>query len=295
MGPIERYSRMRSQFESARKIDFQKMAEGFFLIAFGCFKKMVIADRLIFAGEQIWKSTPSFGLPEAVLFLFLSFFVLYTDFSGYTDIARGLAKILGFDLVENFCQPYLARNLGDFMMRWHFSLTSWVRDFIYWPVVLKTRQIFFGVIVSFVFLAFWHGLQLSCWMVALYFCLTYVGYLIRRRMAPASRMPSKLRSAISSLILILLVSGSLIVALAGTPQNLFLLLSQKLKLSGQNINFGAFRMDLFIVAMGLALIVAFETMKNRKYFFCLAGGALLVILTIGFGVSSSRYFIYMRY
>lgn len=149
-GPIERASRMIPQFKEPHVFDEIKTTDGLLLILFGFYKKVVIADNLAIIIDQV----PPF-------FAALAFtFQIYYDFSGYTDIARGSAKVLGFNLIENFNHPYFSTSIQDFWKRWHISLSSWLRDYVYIPLggsrSGKLRK-YINILITFLVSGFWHG------------------------------------------------------------------------------------------------------------------------------------------
>ncbi|HQV74446.1 MAG TPA: MBOAT family O-acyltransferase, partial [Flavobacteriales bacterium] len=159
-GPIERATHLLPQIQSPRQFEMAKVVDGCKQVLWGLFKKVVIADNaaeivnLIFDGHQDYGgSTLLYG---AVLFAFQ----IYGDFSGYSDIALGTARILGIELLQNFNFPYFSRDIAEFWRRWHISLSSWFRDYVYIPLGgsrggtwMKVRNTFVIFLVS----GFWHG------------------------------------------------------------------------------------------------------------------------------------------
>src|SRR5262249_28655755 len=127
-GPIGRASWQMPQFEKPRRMTWQGWCDGALLILIGFFKEMAVADVFGALASKTFR-TPELCSGE-VLLVGLYFFSIqiYADFSGYTDIARGLAKVMGFDLIENFNQPYFSSNITEFWRRWHISLSTWLRD-----------------------------------------------------------------------------------------------------------------------------------------------------------------------
>ncbi len=159
-GPIERASNMLPQFRQNVTFDYTRIVEGLRLVMWGTIKKVVIGDRLGVYVNQIYGSPEQYtGLPFIVATVFFAF-QIYCDFSGYSDIAIGVAKILGFDLMENFRQPYFSRSISEFWRRWHISLSTWFRDYLYIPLggnrVTLTRNLF-NLMVVFVVSGLWHG------------------------------------------------------------------------------------------------------------------------------------------
>jgi len=128
----------------------------------GFFKKVVIADRLAVAVTYVWAHVTQVPGPSIVLAAVFFAFQLYTDFGGYSDIARGSARVLGVDVVRNFEQPFYSRSTAEYWRRWHISLSTWFRDYFYYPLVYSTRRItrmwlYVCVIITFLVTGFWHG------------------------------------------------------------------------------------------------------------------------------------------
>ena len=141
-GPIERGKSLLPQFQRRKQFDGKQFTEGLWLIAWGLFKKVVIADNLallVNAAFAAYDEGTAQGLHieggfYALIAVYAFAFQIYADFSGYSDIARGCAKLMGFELMLNFRLPYIATNPSDFWLRWHISLSSWLRDYLYIPL-----------------------------------------------------------------------------------------------------------------------------------------------------------------
>lgn len=159
-GPIERASNLLPQFERKRTFDYTKSVDGLRLILLGLFKKMVIADNCALAVNDIFTHYTEYSGSTLFFGAFFFAFQIYGDFSGYSDIAIGSARLLGFDLMQNFNAPYLSRNLGEFWRRWHISLSTWFRDYVYIPLggnqVSRPKWIR-NIFVVFLLSGFWHG------------------------------------------------------------------------------------------------------------------------------------------
>lgn len=133
-GPIERPQNMIHQFHEYREYDWDNVKEGLARMAWGFFKKVVIADRISIAVDYAFLHQDTLSSWSLLLCAMLYSFQIYCDFSGYSDIALGSAKVMGINLMENFNEPYKARNITDFWGRWHVSLSSWFRDYVYIPL-----------------------------------------------------------------------------------------------------------------------------------------------------------------
>jgi len=159
-GPIERATHLLPQFYKKRRFDYNLAVNGMRQILWGLFKKMVIADNCAVFANDIFNNSESYN--GSTLFLGSVFFAfqIYGDFSGYSDIAIGTSRLFGFDLMKNFAFPYFSRDIAEFWRRWHISLSTWFRDYLYIPlggsrggVWMKVRNTFVIFIVS----GLWHG------------------------------------------------------------------------------------------------------------------------------------------
>jgi len=159
-GPIERATNLLPQFASLRVFDRAKAADGMRQMLWGLFKKMVIADNCAIEVERIFGNHESLGGSTLLLGAVLFAFQIYGDFSGYSDIAIGCARLFGFELMRNFAFPYFSRDMAEFWRRWHISLSTWFRDYLYIPLGgskggrwMALRNTFIIFLVS----GFWHG------------------------------------------------------------------------------------------------------------------------------------------
>ena len=159
-GPIERATHLLPQIKTQRKFDYNQAVQGVKQIIWGLFKKVVVADNCAFFVNQIFDNAASHSASELWIGMFLFSFQIYGDFSGYSDIALGTSKLLGIDLLRNFNFPYFSRDIADFWRRWHISLSSWFRDYVYIPLGgnkgSKQKQLG-NVFVIFLLSGFWHG------------------------------------------------------------------------------------------------------------------------------------------
>lgn len=163
-GPIERTSNLMPQINSEKEFNYESAKYGVRLALWGLFKKMVIADNLAVWVDQVYGNTSLFeGCSLAVAAFFFSI-QIYCDFSGYSDIARGTAKLLNIDLMENFRSPYFSASIKEFWSRWHISLSTWFRDYVYIPLggnkVSKGRNII-NYMITFLVSGLWHGANLT--------------------------------------------------------------------------------------------------------------------------------------
>ena len=159
-GPIERATHLLPQFYSKRKFEYNLAVSGMRQILWGLFKKMVIADNCAYYANEIFNNSGDYSGSTLILGATFFAFQIYGDFSGYSDIAIGTSRLFGFDLMRNFAYPYFSRDIAEFWRRWHISLSTWFRDYLYIPLGgsrggtwMKVRNTFIIFLVS----GFWHG------------------------------------------------------------------------------------------------------------------------------------------
>lgn len=159
-GPIEKSEHLLPQFDKDHKFDYNRIKDGLILMAWGFFKKMVIADRLAILVNTVYGNPSNYvGFELIIATLFFAVQIL-CDFSGYTDIAIGAAKVLGYDLMKNFDRPYFSKSIPEFWRRWHISLGGWFRDYLYFPLggsrVSKWKK-YRNIMIVFMVSGIWHG------------------------------------------------------------------------------------------------------------------------------------------
>ncbi|MCX6738818.1 MAG: MBOAT family protein [Candidatus Parcubacteria bacterium] len=160
-GPIERPQNLLPQFHAIREFDPVNARKGLERMLWGFFKKLVIADQIATIINPIFKDIPNNG-PALLFVMFLFSYQLYCDFSGYSDIAIGSAQVLGFCLTENFNRPYASTSISEFWRRWHISLSNWLRDYLYYPLIFSVKEktkwtMYWATIITFVLIGLWHG------------------------------------------------------------------------------------------------------------------------------------------
>jgi alginate O-acetyltransferase complex protein AlgI len=159
-GPIERAGHLIPQLKQLRPLDYLNLRQGFQLALFGFFKKIVIADNLGIIADRFYLSHETFSKLDTLVAIYAYSFQIYFDFSSYTDIARGVAKMFGIELIENFKMPYLSTSLTEFWKRWHLSLTNWFRDYVYYTLCYnrhKRMNLYLAILIVFLMSGLWHG------------------------------------------------------------------------------------------------------------------------------------------
>lgn len=159
-GPIERSKNLLIQFNEKHDFDYERVKNGLLLMLWGFFMKLVIADRVAMLVDQVYNNWQQYAGMEIVVATVLFAVQIYCDFGSYSNIAIGAAQVMGFTLMENFRQPYFATSVADFWRRWHISLTSWFRDYLYIPLggnrKGKLRR-YINVMIVFLVSGLWHG------------------------------------------------------------------------------------------------------------------------------------------
>jgi alginate O-acetyltransferase complex protein AlgI len=159
-GPIERSTRLLPQFFERHGFDAARVTSGLRLMMWGFFKKVVIADRLAIYVNAVYASPGDYGPGALLLATYFFAFQIYCDFSGYSDIAIGTARVMGYDLMQNFRRPYFARSIQEFWGRWHISLSTWFRDYLYIPLGgnrVARWHWYLNLMIVFVVSGLWHG------------------------------------------------------------------------------------------------------------------------------------------
>jgi D-alanyl-lipoteichoic acid acyltransferase DltB (MBOAT superfamily) len=199
-GPIERASNLLPQLQKAPRITGEHLAGGASQFLVGLFKKVALADYLALYVDKVYGDPASFPSGALVLATIAFAWQIYFDFSGYTDMARGIGHAMGFRFMKNFDNPYVATGLGDFWNRWHISLSSWFKDYLYFPLggnrkgkLATYRNMFVTMIVS----GIWHG---AAWTFVIWGALHAVGRVLTRELEGTSvwtrRVPRLLKQVL---------------------------------------------------------------------------------------------------
>ncbi|MHC4228803.1 MAG: MBOAT family O-acyltransferase [Planctomycetota bacterium] len=205
-GPIERARNLLPQLHKTPKVSGQDVADGLSLFVVGLFKKVALADYLALYVNKVYDAPDQFQSPALVLATFLFAWQIYFDFSGYTDMARGIARMMGFRLMLNFNNPYLAASLGDFWSRWHISLSSWFKDYLYIPLggnrkgTFNTyRNMFLVMVIS----GLWHG---AAWTFVIWGALHALGRFFTRELERTAFYKEKVPKLIKQLFVFTFVT-----------------------------------------------------------------------------------------
>ncbi len=303
-GPIERPQNVLYQFHQFHQFNWEKVKSGLFLIVFGLFKKVVIADRLAMLVDHCYNQPENKNGLSLLLATFFYTFQIYCDFSGYSEIALGTARVMGFELMENFHSPYFSSSISEFWRRWHISLSSWFRDYLYIPLggnrVSEFRK-YLNQFIVFMVSGLWHGAN---WTFVIWGSL-HGFYLIvaifRNKYFPNLKLPQNLwgktLNVLSSFILVML---AWVFFRAKNVHDATVIL-RKISFTSltDTLQSPLNQAELIFCFMLIALLMIkdwkffyVDTSSNKK-FWLLTGG--LAFLTYFLGVFETNQFIYFQF
>jgi len=194
-GPIERPQNLLPQFRQPHAFDHDRVVAGLRRMLWGFFKKMVVADRIAVIVDVVYAHPRGYAAHSLLLATYLFAYQIYCDFSGYTDIALGAAQVMGFRLMENFDRPYAAASVAEFWRRWHISLSTWFRDYVYIPLGgsrVPLPRWCFNLMVVFLISGLWHGAD---WTFVIWGAL-HGGYLVAAILTAGARRSTGRRIAV---------------------------------------------------------------------------------------------------
>jgi alginate O-acetyltransferase complex protein AlgI len=320
-GPIDRAVRFIPELKKKVNFDMDRIISGFQLVVYGIFKKMVIADRLaIFVGE-VFQAPENQGI-NLIFAAYFYAFQVYCDFSGYSDIAIGISRILGFKSMDNFDYPYFSKSMTQFWNRWHISLSTWLRDYLFLPIAyavmrpIKTPKLYrikaetwgyvIGMFVTMFLGGLWHGAHWTfvIWgsLHGLYLVVGYISKKARKKWIKRIKLNKIpwLRHFISVFITFNLVSFAWIFFRAESFEKAFDYIKDiRLVIPGA----GTVHLLYNIILVGLFILVEILYKNREKMKWMqripavvkIAGFALFICLIIVFAVDTSNEFIYFQF
>lgn len=267
-GPIERSERFLPQLRNPKPFNPEQIRHGLKLILFGVFKKLVIAERLGVIINNVYGSVDDFSGLGMIVTMLLQAFYIYTDFSGYTDIALGIANLFGISLTNNFNRPFLAKSISDFWRRWHISLTNWCNDYIFKTIIFKRRRwgkkaSVYAVFMTFLIIGIWHGPKWTFLILGILqgIAINYEFFTRRKRLQIGSKIPKFLNDLLSRLITYLYFSFSLIFFFAHSFRDSVYFVKNLFKIQGSSIfgnNFGLDNRNVKITLIAMILLIIIE-------------------------------------
>ncbi|MBQ4378122.1 MAG: MBOAT family protein [Treponema sp.] len=244
-GPIQRAGNLIPQFKAVHHFDYDNATDGMKLFAWGMFKKLCIADRIaIYVNYVYGNAGEQYGL-ALLLATVLYSFQIYCDFSGYSDMAIGVARYMGFNVGKNFDHPYLSQSVGDFWRRWHISLSSWLRDYVYIPLGgsrVALPRIYANLFITFLVSGIWHG---STWNFVIWGLLHGFYLCVGRTMKPVfERM--KIPSCLKVIFTFCLVTFAWIFFSAGSLPDSFIILKKQSHIPNELLHFSSMKNEIGI-------------------------------------------------
>ncbi len=316
-GPIERAQRLLPQLKKKIGFDYKRVKSGLLLMAWGLFKKAVIGDRLAVYIEPVFDNPYDHqGWPVVIAAIFFGIRV-YCDLSGYSDMAIGAARIFGVDLMINFRRPFHATSIRDFWRRWHISLSTWFRDYLYIPLggnrVVKWRW-YFNLVLVFAAVGFWHGANWTFigfgLIHAAYILIGDMTQLTRNRLDRAlgwNRLP-RINMIRQIVITFLLYSFSMLICRANNITEAFYLVGQLFPLNLSQLNVPMYTQnlpDLLILLAALLIMEGVHILQSRRSVYGWLNALpfwvrwsiyiLLAWMIFALGIFEERAFIYFQF
>lgn len=275
-GPIERSNHFLPQINNPGNFNQYNVSEGLRLILFGAFKKVVIADNLYGPISLVYSNVHNYSGIPLISVLFIQLIYIYCDFSGYTDMALGSAKLFGINIIDNFNRPFLAKTITEFWKRWHISLSSWCNEFIYLPFIIKYRKLgntasVLGIFITFIIIGIWHGANWTFVVLGLLqaLAIVYEFFTKRYRLELASKLPTWLTNMISRILVCVFMGISMVFFFSNSVSDALYFLSHTLRdlefrFSGYEFIAGDKPKFMFAIICFLILFV-FEVMNEKGY------------------------------
>ena len=311
-GPIERPQNILHQFHEKKYFDYNRTIEGLKLMFFGFFKKIVIADRLALCANEVFNDVHSYQGGALILGIIFFTFQIYCDFSGYSDIAIGCSKIMGIDLMKNFNAPYLSKSIKEFWSRWHISLSTWFRDYLYIPLggnKVSKPKVYRNIFIVFIVSGLWHGANWTfiIWG-AIHGFFNIIGMMLRgdKKKKYQSGFLKQLNNFSSWAIAFLIVSIAWVFFRANSLSDAMYVLKNVLKIDIHHlIGIPIFSYAYFITSfIFIILLFMFEFLKDRKLVdtnlfskpaYSLIYFVVFFIIIYVFGIFENQSFIYFQF
>jgi D-alanyl-lipoteichoic acid acyltransferase DltB (MBOAT superfamily) len=309
-GPIERPQNLLPQFSEKKYFNYERVVSGLRIMLVGFFKKIVIADNLARIVNTVYGNPYEYNGFSLAIATFFFAFQIYYDFSGYSDIAIGAARVMGFKLMKNFDNPYRSQSIGEFWKRWHISLSSWFKDYVYIPLggnKVAASRWYINIFIVFLISGFWHGANWTyiVWGGLHGFYLIFSRFTLKIRLAithalKISSFP-KVHKAIKTLIVFILVSIGWIFFRASSLDDAFYILRTILSDLTPELKIARFDVaaySAFIFALEISLFILglnkIRSLLNKKVFrWSVYLMAIFIILF--FGAFKNNQFIYFQF
>jgi alginate O-acetyltransferase complex protein AlgI len=308
-GPIERASQLMPQFSKPREFSYPLAVDGLRQILYGLFKKMVVADKMADNANYIYATYHSQSSLELLLGAIFFYVQIYADFSGYSDIAIGTGKLLGFQLSTNFRTPFFAKTPAEGWSRWHITLTQWFRDYVYTPLLLKNKKStlwrIFCIVIVFMLIGLWHGANTTFIVFGLLSGSYFIPGILAKRHPGLRKVLVKLKTDkyLSLVSIVFLITLGAITAVFFRSPDISFALSYLHRLFGMN----GIEVDLLSLKMALYMVafLGWEWyMQDKEYQFDIkafpkalkfSGYYIVIFSILLWGHFADRSFIYFHF
>ena len=310
-GPVERADHFLPQFNVKKNFNYDTVVLGLKLMLWGFFKKLVVADRLEIYNSSVFNNYSHHSGPTLAFTAILCAIQLYADFSGYTDIALGVAKVLGYDLTPNFNRPFFAKSITEFWRRWHISLSKWFTDYVYTTITINKREWgkwspIFALNITFILLGLWHGPN---WTFVVFGLLQGIALTIEFLTRKSrKKIRENIPAVVNTLVGVLITFGyfclSIIFFRANTVKDALNILYRIFHIKTGGIFIGSFSTMAYAI---LGIIILFVTecigenyphvslLNNKHKLIRHITYIILILLIILFGVFNESQFIYFKF
>ncbi len=307
-GPIERPQHVLPQLHRVNKYNNKNLLTGIFLMLVGLFKKVVIADRLGLYVDPLFANLHAHSALDMMVGIFFFAFQIYCDFSGYSDIAVGAALTLGIELMRNFNYPFTSTSVTEYWRRWHISLSTWLSDYVFTPILINKRNwgkgaVYFALLVTFLISGLWHGAgwPFIIWGLLHAVAMCYEVYTKKRRSRLAKKAPPLLYQNLSVVFTFMYLLFAWIFFRAHTVQDAFFMLGHIVTFN--NMTYTAAGLmnvkEIFYCLLIIALLMAGEKsvykISNLGIPQKIYASIVLIILCYFLGVFNEAQFIYFQF
>lgn len=304
-GPIERAKNLLPQFHEEHTFEYGRVVEGLKMMLWGYFMKSCVADTVASYVDTVYNNVSDYGSISFVVATILFTFQIYCDFGGYSMIARGAAKVMGFSLMENFHRPYLSLSVKEFWKRWHISLSSWFMDYVYIPLGgnrVKYARHLTNLFITFLLSGIWHGANWTFVLWGAWHGVFIIAYNILRRLGKMPKLENWWSKAISIVVVFSIAAFGWIFFRANSVQDAFFIIGRMFSFGG-DIYFPGKLSALQTIA-ALALLVAKDIkdeyglkiygMHSQHWYIRYACYYLLIVWTL-LHLGAPQQFIYFQF
>lgn len=313
-GPVERAVNLIPRLKRKNYINYERITDGLRLIMWGFFKKVVVADNIAFYVDQVYNNCYDYKGWALIFATIFFLFQIYCDFSAYSDIAIGSAKILGYDLMINFRFPLFARSIPDFWRRWHISMSTWFRDYLYIPLGgnrCKKSRLYLNIFIVFFLSGLWHGANWTFVMWGMihgvYMICSIVTKPIRKKILDILKINPRFHHIIQIIITFNLASFSKVFFRGNSIRDsLYIfkhLFSNLGDFSGLTVSLGRYQIIIMLISIAILLLVEIIQINYsiKKLIMAMPISLrwllyfLLIFIIIIFGVDANSQFIYFQF